>query len=317
MQRSMESCQLKAETEVAAAAAADSEGSDDFQDAQEDLSPRRRLDRQFSPEKEASEAERDSIVQSESWKRQRKHVFVLSEAGKPIFSIHGEEDDLASIMAVMQAMVSYVIDMGDVLKSFNAGPDRQIVFLNKGPLILVAVSRGTESVSQLIVQLTYVYNQILSLLTLTQLTKIFEQKKGFDLRRMLAGSERLIYSLTRAMDSDPAYMLSSVRVLPLNPATRDSIAKTIIAECSKVKNVVFGILLAENQLVTLVRMKKYYIHPADLHLIFNIVNSSESFKDSEAWMPICLPKFDSRSVSQFDLENYRGETHSHRSISEF
>ena len=315
MQRSMESCQLKAETEVAAAAAADSEGSDDFQDAQEDLSPRRRLDRQFSPEKEASEAERDSIVQSESWKRQRKHVFVLSEAGKPIFSIHGEEDDLASIMAVMQAMVSYVIDMGDVLKSFNAGPDRQIVFLNKGPLILVAVSRGTESVSQLIVQLTYVYNQILSLLTLTQLTKIFEQKKGFDLRRMLAGSERLIYSLTRAMDSDPAYMLSSVRVLPLNPATRDSIAKTIIAECSKVKNVVFGILLAENQLVTLVRMKKYYIHPADLHLIFNIVNSSESFKDSEAWMPICLPKFDSRSVSQFDLENYRGETH--RSISEF
>ena len=315
MQRSMESCQLKAETEVAAAAAADSEGSDDFQDAQEDLSPRRRLDRQFSPEKEASEAERDSIVQSESWKRQRKHVFVLSEAGKPIFSIHGEEDDLASIMAVMQAMVSYVIDMGDVLKSFNAGPDRQIVFLNKGPLILVAVSRGTESVSQLIVQLTYVYNQILSLLTLTQLTKIFEQKKGFDLRRMLAGSERLIYSLTRAMDSDPAYMLSSVRVLPLNPATRDSIAKTIIAECSKVKNVVFGILLAENQLVTLVRMKKYYIHPADLHLIFNIVNSSESFKDSEAWMPICLPKFDSRSVSQFDLENYRGETH--RYISEF
>ena len=315
MQRSMESCQLKAETEVAAAAAADSEGSDDFQDAQEDLSPRRRLDRQFSPEKEASEAERDSIVQSESWKRQRKHVFVLSEAGKPIFSIHGEEDDLASIMAVMQAMVSYVIDMGDVLKSFNAGPDRQIVFLNKGPLILVAVSRGTESVSQLIVQLTYVYNQILSLLTLTQLTKIFEQKKGFDLRRMLAGSERLIYSLTRAMDSDPAYMLSSVRVLPLNPATRDSIAKTIIAECSKVKNVVFGILLAENQLVTLVRMKKYYIHPADLHLIFNIVNSSESFKDSEAWMPICLPKFDSRSVSQFNLKNDRGETH--RSISVF
>ena len=86
----------------ASAAAADSEGSDDFQDAQEDLSPQRRLDRQFSPEKEASEVEKDSIVQSEEWKSQRKHIFVLSEAGKPIFSIHGDEDDLASIMAVMQ-----------------------------------------------------------------------------------------------------------------------------------------------------------------------------------------------------------------------
>lgn len=37
-----------------------------------------------------------------------------------------------------------------------------------------------------------VYNQILSTLTLTQVTKIFEQRKNFDLRRFLAGSERLI-----------------------------------------------------------------------------------------------------------------------------
>lgn len=40
-------------------------------------------------------------------------------------------------------------------------------------------------------------------------------------------------------------------------------------------------------------MKNYFIHPADLHLIFNLVNSSESFKAAESWTPICLPKFDS------------------------
>ena len=57
---------------------------------------------------------------------------------------------------------------------------------------------------------------------------------------------------------------------------------------------VFAILIAENQLVTLTRMKKYLIHPADLHLIFSLINSTESFKMSEAWIPICLPKFDSR-----------------------
>lgn len=37
-----------------------------------------------------------------------------------------------------------------------------------------------------------VYNQILSVLTLSHMTKIFEQRKNFDLRRLLAGSERLI-----------------------------------------------------------------------------------------------------------------------------
>ena len=40
-------------------------------------------------------------------------------------------------------------------------------------------------------------------------------------------------------------------------------------------------------------MKKYFIHPADLHLIFNMINSTESFKHSESWTPLCLPKFDS------------------------
>ena len=40
-------------------------------------------------------------------------------------------------------------------------------------------------------------------------------------------------------------------------------------------------------------MKKFFIHPADLHLILNLVDSSESFKTAESWTPICLPKFDS------------------------
>ena len=61
-----------------------------------------------------------------------------------------------------------------------------------------------------------------------------------------------------------------------------------------IKALFFGLVIAKNHLVTLVRLKKYYIHPADLHLIFNLVNSTESFKMSETWTPICLPKFDSR-----------------------
>ena len=96
---------------------------------------------------------RESIVQTETWKKRRKHIFILSEAGKPIYSQYGDEDELASLMAVMQAMVSYVLDMGDNLKTFQI-EGNLIVFLTKGPLILVAVSRGDESPTQLNMQLT-------------------------------------------------------------------------------------------------------------------------------------------------------------------
>jgi len=74
---------------------------------------------------------------------------------------------------------------------------------------------------------------------------------------------------------------------------RENVSTVIKQNCSKAQNVVFALLIANNRLITLVRMKKYFIHPADLHLVFNLVNSSESFKLSESWTPICLPKFDS------------------------
>ncbi|KDR23174.1 protein SAND isoform X1 [Zootermopsis nevadensis] len=230
--------------------------------------------------------------QNPEWKERKKHVFILSAAGKPIYSRYGSEDKLVTIFGVMQALVSFVQTNQDTIRSIHAG-NSKFVFLIKGPIILVSVSRTTESVSQLVLQLTYVYNQIVSVLTSSQLTRIYEQRRNYDLRRLLAGAERLIDHLLNFMEREPAFLLGAVKCLPLTPSVRDSITQTIVQTCGKIKNLVFGILLAKNQLITLVRMKKYFIHPADLHLIFNLVNSSESFKAAESWTPICLPKFDS------------------------
>ena len=147
----MSACSISSPSKKTMSKTPSSEDDDTFEDAHEELlaassSPQRKLS------KDSGSPIRDSIVQSETWKKRRKHIFILSEAGKPIFSQFGDEDELASLMAVMQAMVSYVLDMGDTLKSFQV-EGNLIVFLVKGPLILVAVSRGDESYTQLNSQL--------------------------------------------------------------------------------------------------------------------------------------------------------------------
>jgi len=238
------------------------------------------------------DAEEEAESPADQWGRHDKHIFVVSEAGKPIYSLHGEDAAVVPLAGIMQALVSFVADSGDAIRSIGAG-GTQVVFLAKPPLIFVAVSRRGLSQAQLTVQLTYIYNQILSVLTAAQLDKIFETRRNYDLRRLLLGSERLMTHLSAAMDADPSFLLSAVRCLPLAAATRDTVSESIVRFAGKVPDTVFGILIADNQLVTLVRMKKYYIHPADLHLIFNLINSSENFKLSESWTPICLPKFDS------------------------
>lgn len=66
---------------------------------------------------------------------------------------HGNEDKLVTTYGVLQVLVSFVQVEQDVIRAVYAG-DTKFVFLNKGPLILVAVSKTTETVSQLILQLT-------------------------------------------------------------------------------------------------------------------------------------------------------------------
>ena len=266
--------------------------SDEFEDAREHLSPVKQ-----PPETKTAPTNQDpqAVFMSDAWRFQKKHIFILSDAGKPIYSLNGDETELSSLMAVIQAQVAFVEDMNDQLRSMHYGNDCSIVFLTKKPLILCIVNRGGLATdTQLIVQLTYMYHQILSVLTLAQLNWIFEKRKNYDLRHMIRGCERLMDSLAHAMDTDPSFMLSGIRVLQLPFVTRDAIASTVSQRCGKIKNVVFVILLIENKLVALVRKKDYFIHPADLHLLFNLVNSSESFKHAESWTPVCLPKFNSR-----------------------
>ena len=70
-------------------------------------------------------------------------------------------------------------------------------------------------------------------------------------------------------------------------------------------------LIGNNQLISLVRVnKKHLLHPSDVHLIINLVNSSETFKTAEGWTPICLPHYDPRynlitlQCSHYELYNF-------------
>ncbi|CAG7785949.1 unnamed protein product [Allacma fusca] len=234
----------------------------------------------------------EDFVTSSEWKNVKRHIFVLSEAGKPIYSRFGNEEQLATLFGLMQALVSFVQENKDMIRSVKVG-QTNIVFLAKTPLILVCVSRLDECVAQTQNQLMYFYNQIVSILTSKQLFAIFEKRKNYDLRRLLSGSERLLDNLGNLVENDPSFVLGAVKCLPLTSSVRETISQTIIQNLSKTKNVVFAILIANNQLVSLVRMKKCFMHPMDLHIILNLIDSSESFKTAESWTPLCLPRFDS------------------------
>lgn len=64
---------------------------------------------------------REEDVTAESWRTRRRHVFVLSEAGKPIYSRYGNEEALSSTMGVMMALVSFVKSGNNSIRSIHSG----------------------------------------------------------------------------------------------------------------------------------------------------------------------------------------------------
>lgn len=72
-------------------------------------------------ESPALASHRDEDVTADSWRQHRKHVFVLSEAGKPIYSRYGSEEALSSTMGVMMALVSFVQSGDNIIRSVYSG----------------------------------------------------------------------------------------------------------------------------------------------------------------------------------------------------
>ncbi|XP_051528797.1 vacuolar fusion protein MON1 homolog B-like [Myxocyprinus asiaticus] len=235
---------------------------------------------------------RNEDVTADSWRQHRKHVFVLSEAGKPIYSRYGSEEALSSTMGVMMALVSFVQSGDNIIRSVYSD-EHTVVFMQRGPLVLVSVSCSRQSEQQLRHELLYVYNQIISMLTQASISRIFEHKKNYDLRRLLAGSEKILDGLLNLVDSDPSFLLSAVHCLPLASSLRDSLSQ--ILQKAITPNLVFSILIAKNQLVTIVQEKMVIedarLDPADLHLLLNLIGASSAFQAGEIWTPICLPSF--------------------------
>ncbi|KAI0283975.1 DUF254-domain-containing protein [Russula aff. rugulosa BPL654] len=226
-----------------------------------------------------------------------RQYFILTDAGKPVRSIGHDSDDLASIMGIMQALISVFLDDGDKLRCINAGNTR-INVLMRPPLYYVCISSWGEPESVTRSHLEYLYLQVLSIVTVSQLRRIFERRTNFDLGRLLGGAHDflLIHSLLERAENDMAMGTSSLQCLKLDPLVRSRAANHLIPT-SKMKDLLYLILVARGRVITLVRPKKHSIHPADLHILMNTAHSPSIVNSaaSASWLPLCLPKYNPSS----------------------
>ncbi|KAM6288924.1 vacuolar fusion protein MON1 homolog B [Aegotheles albertisi] len=237
----------------------------------------------------------DEDVTAAGWRGRRKHVFVLSEAGKPIYSRHGSEEALAATMGVMMALVSFTQSAGNAIRAI-CSEDRTLVFEQRGPLLLVSVSRTRQSPAQLRGELTFLHEQILSLLTRGGIARVFARRRGYDLRRLLAGAEAVLDRLLAGAAADARLLLGAARCLPLPAPLRRALTAALRrAAAAAAPTPALALLAAPGgRLVTAARQRALAeggrLCATDIHLLLNLLGGAAGGA-GEVWTPVCLPRF--------------------------
>lgn len=241
------------------------------------------------------------------WKSKLKHYMILSSAGKPIYSRHGDLGLINSSMGVVQTIISFYEGSKNPLSGFTAGNTRFVV-LTEGPLYFVAISKLGESDAQLRSQLEALYMQILSTLTLPTLKNIFVNRPSTDLQKPLEGTDPLLSSLADSFTKgSPSALLGALECLKLRKAQRNAITNTFLKP--RTDTLLYGLIVAGGKLVSVIRPRKHSLHPSDLQLIFNMLFECDNIRSGggENWIPLCLPAFNNRGYLYMYVSFFGGD----------
>lgn len=221
------------------------------------------------------------------WKTRNKHIFVLSDAGKPIFSRYGNDYEQSAIMGVVQAIFSRGIDVGDNLRSIET-PGCRFVFVSRGPLYLLAICRTEEPEESLRAQLHFLYSCIVFFLSAKVLQGL-ERDPGMDVRAQMGGTREALIGVIRNANRSLAIQMMANPVLPLPQKPRSRLSALV--RSVKVPDLVYGIVLAGAYVVSIVQPKRatHALAPSDLMLLVNFVRET-SVRGGESWVPVCLPE---------------------------
>ena len=226
------------------------------------------------------------------WDFDLKHIFILTSSGKPIFSKHGDEQQLSTTFGLIQAVVSIVENAGDSISCIIAG-DRRIVYFLRSCLYFVSISSTEEPEAVLSAQLEFMHNQIIFVLT-SQVHNVLNLNPSKDIRDLLGYDNMKQMHQSCCSDITPPYVaFNAVSGFVCAENLRHDITYAL-KNCIEVSGAVLGIILQRDRLLSYSTNSSVDLELStlDVLLLANFVGKSNSLRSNDQnWIPICLPSF--------------------------
>ncbi|CAG9312437.1 unnamed protein product [Blepharisma stoltei] len=222
--------------------------------------------------------------------QKKKLFYVLTSAGKPVWTRYGECADLAVFIGALAAIIfkfqSYYNGVKDSLRYLRTS-DTYIVILCTEALYYVCISRGKDSIESIYHQLEMLHAKVLSTLT-SSITQTLLSRPGFDVGNLMGGTHDALDTLIRTSAISPCFLEGFMPVrMPISQRSQISQA----FKNSNHEDILYGFLMTPEFMIYKYCRRGEQIHPIDIFLLTNLLTSYASLRSTMSWTPICLPNY--------------------------
>ena len=241
---------------------------------------------------------RNEKMKFEEFFIKKRHYLIMSDGGKPVYSRYGDPIENNSIFATLSAMITKftIFNSNDNDKenlNVITNNKNKIVFLKKGQLIFIALSKKNDCASLLFSQLEYLYYQLMSILTISFYSKL-EDNPSKCLSTM-GGTENLFEQMIQYTSKSFPALFNSYQVFNFFEL-REKLNK--LSEEFR-GDALYCIIMTPYEIISLSRSNQIDVVPSDIVLILNLIYSQEMLRRQESYVPICLPGISEQGYIQF------------------
>jgi len=249
-------------------------------------------------QKMVEKTRRNERMKFEECFTKNRQYLIMTDGGKPVYSRYGDPIENNSIFATLSAMITkYTIfnsnDSDKEMLNVITNNKNKIVFLKKGQLIFIALSKKNDCTSLLFSQLEYLYNQLMSILTISFYSKL-EDNPSKCLSTM-SGTENLFEQMIQYTSKSFPALFNSYQVFNFFDF-RDKLNK--LTEEFR-GDALYCIIMTPYEIISLSRSNQINVISSDLVLIQNLIYSQEMLRTQESYVPICLPGISEQGYIQF------------------
>ena len=240
----------------------------------------------------------NKAMKIEQFYEQKRHYFIMTEGGTPIYSRYGDEIKNCSLLATFSAIITKFTIFNNEKNSqeklnYICNDNSIIAFLKKGKIVFIALSNKTDSISFLYSQLELLYQQLLSIVT-SERMPILEEKPS-SCSTVLSGINESLEQIIEYSSNTMVGLLNSYHVLPIeNRQKLNNICQKYL------KNALICCLITPDakEIISLSKSNIIKLSFNDMILIQCLIMSSDSLRTGESWVPICLPGISSEGFLQ-------------------